>query len=127
MADSPVGNRFGEERRIVTVLFSDVVGSTSLAESMDPEDWGEVMATVHDVTARIIEQHNGQVIQFQGDGLLALFGAKTPTELDPENAIRAALEIQSTRLNVSVQDLALRVGIHTGLVVLRHVGTDVKR
>lgn len=127
MAESPTTNRFGEERRIVTVLFSDVVGSTSLAEKMDPEDWGEVMATVQAVTGRIIQAHGGQVIQYQGDGLIALFGVRTPTERDAENAVRAGLEIQSTSIDVPVEHFQMRIGIHTGLVVVGQIGSEARR
>ena len=84
-----------EERRIVTILFTDMVGSTTLAEQLDPEDWREIVSSVHGMAGRLIQQHHGSVVQYLGDGLLALFGAQTPSERDPENAIRAALDIQS--------------------------------
>ncbi|MCL5994453.1 MAG: AAA family ATPase [Chloroflexi bacterium] len=126
-----------EERRIVTILFADVVGSTSLAEQMDPEDWREVIAAVHQMAGQLIQQHDGAVLQYQGDGLLALFGDRASDERDPENAIRAGLAIQAELASrkgsllynglpghASIQ---MRVGIHTGLVVLGDIGSQAKR
>lgn len=132
----------GEERRIVTILFTDIVGSTALAEKLDPEDWREVVAAVHSMAGSLIQQHEGSVIQYLGDGLLALFGAQTPSERDPENAIRAALDIQldakrgrwkmeaggeNSAFQPPTSNLQLRIGIHTGLVVVGELGSDAKR
>ncbi|HKZ86268.1 MAG TPA: adenylate/guanylate cyclase domain-containing protein [Anaerolineae bacterium] len=134
-----------EERRIVTILFTDIVGSTALAEQLDPEDWREVVAAVHGMAGNVIQRHDGAVLQYLGDGLLALFGAQTASEHDPENAIRAALGIQSeignwkletapsnlqppaSSLQPLLSNLQLRVGIHTGLVVVGELGSEVKR
>ena len=66
-----------EERRIVTVLFTDVVGSTSLAEQLDPEDWHGVISRLHSLVGEIVLSNQGLVLQYLGDGLLALFGAQT--------------------------------------------------
>src|SRR5512139_1949098 len=84
-----------EERRIVTVLFSDIVGSTTLAENMDAEDWRTVVNVVHTLVGQAIQKYGGVVMQYQGDGVVAMFGIPTPHEQDPENAIRAALEMQA--------------------------------
>ncbi len=141
-----------EERRIVTILFTDIVGSTALAEKLDPEDWRQVVAAVHGLAGGQIRQHGGTVVQYLGDGLLALFGAQTSSERDPENAIRAGLEIQleigrwrmevggETRANAAsalqlptsnlqppISSLQLRIGIHTGLVVVGELGSDARR
>ncbi|MGE5265146.1 MAG: ATP-binding protein [Acidobacteriota bacterium] len=117
-----------EERRIVTVLFTDIVGSTSLAENLDPEDWRQVVGAVHEMAGKYIQQKNGDVVQYLGDGLLALFGARQSGERDPENAILAALSIQHAVPNLkNTQPVQLRVGIHTGLVVLGEMGSDAKR
>ena len=80
-----------EERRVVTVMFADLVGSTSLAERLDPE---ELKLVVNDVVGRMIgavEAFGGTVKDLAGDGVLALFGAPMTHEDDPERAIRAAL------------------------------------
>ena len=80
-----------EERRVVTAMFADLVGSTALAESLGPED---AKLIVNDAVARVIgavEAFGGTVKDLAGDGVLALFGAPTAHEDDPERAVRAAL------------------------------------
>lgn len=117
-----------EERRIVTILFSDIVGSTALAEKLDPEDWRGVVATIQGLAGTRIQHHDGSVVQYLGDGLLALFGAQTPSERDPENAIRAALDIQAGLASLQTYPpIQMRVGLHTGLVVVGEMGSDAKR
>ncbi|MCK5429967.1 MAG: adenylate/guanylate cyclase domain-containing protein, partial [Anaerolineales bacterium] len=63
-----------EERRLITILFSDVVGSTALAEKLDPEEWRGIISRLHASCGEIIQEHTGQVAQYLGDGLLAFFG-----------------------------------------------------
>jgi class 3 adenylate cyclase len=113
----------GEERRMVSILFIDMVGSTSIAEKLDPEEWRQVIKKIHTAVGESITTHLGIVAQFLGDGLLAFFGSRETSEHDPENAIRAALEaiskITSLPLTEKVQ---LRAGIHTGLVVVGELG-----
>ncbi|MGB8643679.1 MAG: adenylate/guanylate cyclase domain-containing protein [Anaerolineae bacterium] len=136
-----------QERRLVSILFADVVGSTALAESMDPEEWHEIIKRLHTQIGEIIRRHQGGISQYLGDGALALFGAQQPSEFDAENAIRAALEIQadvSTQagrpqepdtgsLQPALGDLhaaralRLRVGVHTGLVVTGEGGMDTRK
>jgi class 3 adenylate cyclase/predicted ATPase len=117
-----------EERRIVTVLFSDIVGSTSLAEDMDAEDWRTVVNVVHTIVGRAIQRHGGVIMQYQGDGVVAIFGVPAPHEQDPENAIRAGLEMQAELAQLTTEPrIQMRVGIHTGPVVLGSIGSDVKR
>ena len=82
-----------EERRVVTAMFADLVGSTALAERLDPED---VKVVVNDAVARVVgavEAFGGTVKDLAGDGVLALFGAPQAHEDDPERAIRAALRV----------------------------------
>ncbi len=117
-----------EERRIVTVLFSDIVGSTALAENMDAEDWRTVINVVHSLVGFAIQKYGGLILQYQGDGVVALFGLPNPHELDPENAVRSALEMQAELAQLTLQPrIHMRVGIHTGLIVLGSIGSDVKR
>ena len=80
-------------RRIVTILFSDVTGSTALAETMDPEDWTEIMDGAFDVLIGPIYRYEGTLARLMGDAILAFFGAPFTHEDDPERACRAALEI----------------------------------
>lgn len=105
------------ERRVVTALFCDVVGSTTLAESMDPEDWSDLINETITVMARSVERYGGTVTQFAGDGILALFGAPVAHEDDPYRAIQAGVAIiEGVRSDVH-SGIRVRVGITTGLVV----------
>lgn len=116
--------RSATERRVVTVLFVDMVGSTSLAEGMDPEDWSEVVRRALEVIAPCVERYGGSIVEFAGDSILALFGAPTAHEDDPYRAVRAALDILEAvdalghrverEMNVT---LRVRAGINTGLVI----------
>jgi class 3 adenylate cyclase/tetratricopeptide (TPR) repeat protein len=112
-----------EERRMVTILFIDMVGSTSRAEKLDPEEWRQVIARFHTALGEAITAHHGTIAQYLGDGLLAFFGSKEAIEHDPENAIRAALEGQaSVTALLSAEKVQLRAGIHSGLVVVGELG-----
>ncbi len=81
-----------EDRRMVTILFIDIVGSTAMAEKLDPEEWRRVVSGVHAALGQAVAAYHGEVAQYLGDGLLAFFGAREAGEHDPENAIRAALQ-----------------------------------
>jgi len=123
-----VGQGETEERRIVTILFTDIVGSTSLAESMDPEDWRSEISTVHEMAGRIVDHNDGRVLQYLGDGLLAAFGTEFSSERDPERGIKTALQIiaELPALNPDTP-LQMRAGVHTGLVVMGELGSYAKR
>ena len=117
-----------EERRVVTILFTDVVGSTALAERLDPEEWRQIVEALHATVGTNIQRHHGMVVQYLGDGLLALFGARTSTERDPEDAILAALDAQAAVAGMQLaHPVRIRVGIHTGLVVVGDLGGDEKK
>ena len=124
MTDSP------DERRIVTALFADVVGSTPLAEALGAEEAKLVIGEAIGRAIRAVEAYGGSVNNLLGDGLLALFGAPIAHEDDPERAIRAALDIikaaedyaEDVRRGWGVEGFAMRVGIHTGEVVVGQVG-----
>ena len=83
-----------EERKTVTVVFADLVGSTARAESLDPEDVRAVLSTYHARVRHELEAHGGTVEKFIGDAVVAVFGAPVAHEDDPERAVRAALAIQ---------------------------------
>ena len=108
---------------MVTVLFADVVGFTSRSESLDIEDVGAFLEPFHRIAADEVTRHGGTVAKFIGDGVMAVFGAPTASEDDPERAVRAALEIQrrleSLRVERPLLELHVRVGITTGQVLLR--------
>jgi class 3 adenylate cyclase/tetratricopeptide (TPR) repeat protein len=112
-----------EERRIVTILFFDMVGSTSLAEKLDPEEWRQVVAQFHTAVGQAVTLQHGEIAQYLGDGLLAFFGAQEASEADPENAIRAALAAQAAVAELQwTEKVQLRAGIHSGLVVVGELG-----
>jgi class 3 adenylate cyclase/tetratricopeptide (TPR) repeat protein len=117
-----------EDRRMVTILFTDMVGSTSMAEKLDPEEWRRIVAKTHTAIGDAITAHHGTIAQYLGDGLLAFFGAKEAGENDPENAIRAALNAQSAVTTLLAEDkVQVRVGIHTGMVVVGELGAEAHK
>jgi len=121
------------ERRVATILFIDVVGSTALSEQVDIETWTGVMNEVVDWIIPLIYRYEGTIARMLGDSLLAFFGAPVAHEDDPTRAVRAALDILAVgktfaaslneRLGV---DFALRACIHTGTVVINAVDEDLK-
>jgi class 3 adenylate cyclase len=111
--------RDAAERRQVTVMFSDLVGSTALSARMDPEDLREVIAAYQKRVAETVRRFGGFVAKYLGDGVLVYFGYPEAHEDDAERAVRAGLELVAavTTLKSSVP-LLTRVGIATGLVVV---------
>src|SRR6266498_2522483 len=100
-----------EERKVVTVLFADLVGFTSRAEQMDPEDVRAILEPYHGHLRGELERYGGTVEKFIGDAVMALFGASISHEDDPERAVRAALAIRDW---VGEQkELQLRIAITT--------------
>jgi class 3 adenylate cyclase len=108
------------ERRQLTVMFCDLVGSTALSSRLDPEDLREVIAAYHRAVAEIIAGFDGFVSRYMGDGVLVYFGYPQAHEDDAERAVRAGLDAIYAvgRLNVKSVQLQTRVGIATGLVVV---------
>src|SRR5207247_10826573 len=101
-----------EERKLVTVLFTDIVGSTAKAEQMDPEDVRARLAPYYTRLRAELERHGGTVEKFIGDAVVALFGAPTAHEDDPERAVRAALAIRDWA--VEQDELQVRIAVNTG-------------
>ncbi|MEX2614442.1 MAG: AAA family ATPase [Gaiellaceae bacterium] len=99
------------ERKVVTVVFCDLVGFTSQAEAMDPEDVEALLRPYHTRVRAELERHGGTVEKFIGDAVMALFGAPVAHEDDPERAARAALAIRDFAVE---EGLELRVGVTTG-------------
>ena len=123
--ESPSSFISGGERRHLTVLFCDIVGSTSLAKSLDPEDLNAITRRYYDCCTDAIHQFDGLVANYIGDGVMALFGYPRAHEDDAERAIHAALTIiRAVRPANSTDKLKVRIGIATGLVV---VGEDGAR
>jgi class 3 adenylate cyclase/predicted ATPase len=119
------------ERRQVTILFCDLVGSTALSNSLDPEDLNEVFRVFRDKSSEVMRRHEGTISSFRGDGIDVLFGYPRAYEDDAERAVRAGLEIVSSMRGVYPLpnvDLEVRVGIATGVVVLGDlIGKDAPR
>jgi TOMM system kinase/cyclase fusion protein len=117
------------ERRQLTVLFCDLMDSTVLASRLDPEEWREVVRAYQDTCAKVIARYEGHVAQYLGDGLLVYFGYPYAHEDDAQRAVRAGLGIVEAvgQLNTRLAQergvsLAMRLGIHTGLVVVGEIG-----
>ncbi len=107
------------ERRQVTVMFSDLVGSTALSVRMDPEDLREVIAAYQKCVAETVRKFGGFVAKYMGDGVLVYFGYPQAHEDDAERAVRAGLELVAAVSNLKTHaSLQIRVGIATGLVVV---------
>jgi class 3 adenylate cyclase/predicted ATPase len=110
--------RDGAERRHITVMFSDLVGSTALSARMDPEDLREVISAYQKCVAETVHHFDGFVARYMGDGVLVYFGYPRAHEDDAERAVRAGLElITAVTALKSRASLQTRVGIATGLVV----------
>ena len=126
-------NEMVGERRIVTMLFCDVKGSTAAAEKVDPEIWTNIMNGVFEFMIRPIYKYEGFVPRLMGDAILAFFGAPITHEDDPQRAVLAGLEIQDgikpymdeIRIKHGLE-FGLRVGINTGLVVVGEIGSDLR-
>ncbi len=133
--DVPPGSRFcphcgtqqsvgDEERRVVTVVFADIVGFTRLAETLDPEDVKHLVDRCFERLVADIVAFGGVVDKILGDGIVALFGAPIAHEDDPERAVRAGLRMQQTMVALAASShapLQLRIGVNTGEVL---VGTS---
>ena len=117
------------ERRQLTVMFCDLVGSTDLSGRLDPEDLREVVRAYQETAAEVIERYEGHIAQYLGDGLLVYFGYPAAHENDAHRAVHAglgmveAMEALNTRLDARFSvELAVRIGIHTGPVVVGEMG-----
>ena len=111
-------------------MFCDLVGSTALSEQLDPEDLRELVRAYQQVSAEVIARYEGYIAQYLGDGFLVYFGYPVAHEDDAARAVRVGLGILA-RCNSSTSQLPLplqvRIGIHTGLVVVGEMGGGLKR
>ncbi|MGE0823297.1 MAG: adenylate/guanylate cyclase domain-containing protein [Candidatus Binatia bacterium] len=129
------------ERRQLTVMFCDLVGSTALSEQLDPEELQTVVQTYQTISAQVIERYDGYIAQYLGDGLLVYFGYPAAHEDDAARAIRAGLEIveamqkwvpsplvgEGQGEGATGRPLQVRIGVHTGPVVIGEIGSSTKR
>src|SRR5918994_7234913 len=121
------------QRKPVTALFADVVGSTTLAEGMDPEDWTQMMNEAFELMSKAIFRYEGTIAQLQGDAMLAFFGAPIAHEDDPERAVLAALDMIAATDEFAEQlqstlgiDFRIRAGINSGPVIVGNIGSDLR-
>ncbi len=122
------------ERRQLTVMFCDMVGSTGLAERLDPEDWLAVLRAFQEACADVVSRYEGYIAKYIGDGILVYFGHPNAHEDDARRAVLAGLGFVRAvgELNPRLEErfgirLQVRIGIHTGLVVLGQVGAGTTR
>jgi len=126
------------ERRQLTVMFCDLVDSTTLSTLLDPEDLREVVHAYHQTCAGVISRYGGHTAQHLGDGLLVYFGYPAAHEDDAQRAVRTGLEILAGLQPLNAQlpstirarlphPIQVRIGIHTGLVVVGEIGGGEKR
>src|SRR5215218_4263823 len=113
-----------QERRVVTVLFADLAGSTALGERLDPEDVRELQGELFELINTEVERFGGTSEKFAGDAVLAVFGIPQAHEDDPERAVRAALAVRDSFEQFTARvrdrhgaDVGLRIGVNTGEVV----------
>ena len=126
---SASGSTASAERRPITVMFCDLVGSTSLAAKLDPEDWRNLVGSYLDAASAAVTSLGGHVLKKLGDGLMALFGYPQAQENDGERAVRAALAIQRALADLNARnaatgapELAARIGLDSGRVVVDSTG-----
>jgi class 3 adenylate cyclase len=115
------------ERRQLTILFCDVVGSTHLAETLDAEDLRNLLRSFQKVCAEVVQRHEGQIGLFIGDGVTAYFGYPRAHEDSAQRAVQAGLEILAGLTELGREGLEARCGVHTGLVVVGELGVGEKR
>ena len=121
------------ERRVVTILFADVTGSTAMAENLDPEEWAEIMNEAFGIMTHPVLHYGGTVARLMGDAVLAFFGAPTAHEDDPLRAVLAGLEIiegikpfRENLLSENNLDFNVRIGINTGEVLVGSLAGTVE-
>ena len=121
------------ERRYLTVLFCDLVDSTRLAERLEPEDFWEVVRSYHQICAKVIQRFDGYLAQCLGDGLLVYFGYPMAHDDDAQRAVWVGLGIINTLVSLTTRlplprggRLAVRLGVHTGVVVVGDIGVGAR-
>src|SRR6187200_6450 len=128
-----MGRAMEGERRTVTMLFCDIVGSTAIADQLDPEEWTEIMNGAFESLIAPVYRYEGTLARLMGDAVFALFGAPNAHEDDPARAVAAGLDIVEGIATYREKlrgdrdlDLNVRVGINTGPVVVGQVGSDLR-
>ncbi|MBF0380467.1 MAG: hypothetical protein HQL69_05575 [Magnetococcales bacterium] len=129
--DTPEGLQLGGERKEVTVLMSDLRGFTALSERLDSQELFTILNSYLEVMTEIILKYHGTIIEFLGDGILALFGAPVVRDDDVQSAVACALEMQLAMEQVNANNwdagypqLQMGIGINTGSVVAGNIGSE---
>ncbi len=132
-SDRTIGHVTEAERRQLTVMFCDLVGSTALSGRLAPEVLRDLVRAYQQACAEVVQKFDGHIAQYLGDGLLVYFGYPRAHEDDAQRAVRAGLGVVEAFAGLNVQlrrdrdaRLAVRVGIHTGLVVVGEIGAGVR-
>ncbi len=121
------------ERRQLTVMFCDLVGSTTLAERLDPEELHALLAQYQDTCAEVIQRYEGHIARYVGDGLLVYFGYPQAHEDDPQRAVRTGLGIVEAikdldaKFTITDMDLDVRIGFTSGFVVAGDIVSGERR
>ncbi len=130
----PKSAQLAAERRPITVMFCDLVGSTSLAAKLDAEDWRNLVNAYLDEASKAVTGLGGHLLKRLGDGLMALFGYPQAQENDAERAVRAALAVQRAIADLNVRnaksgapELSARIGLESGPVVVEPAGERMAR
>ncbi len=130
MLKNPVAAQLGGKRADITVLFSDIRGFTSISERLEPEEVVSLLNEYLTVMTDIIFRHEGTIDKFEGDGILAFFGAPQAHDDDPERAIRAALEMRDQLVELADRwmertqaSLRIGIGINTGRAMIGNIGS----
>jgi len=135
---SATPSRSEAERRQLTVMFCDLVDSTPFSQRLDPEELREVVSAYQGTCTTVVQRYEGYIAQHLGDGLLVYFGYPAAHEDDAQRAVRTGVEILAglqslnARLQPAIKErlphpIQVRIGIHTGLVVIGEIGSSEKR
>lgn len=120
---------FGGENMFMTIMFVDIHGFTSIAEKLGPEDAMNVLNANFDVMIDSIFEHNGAILKFIGDGMMAAFGLPTPKKDDAERSVHCALQLQKglkelQKTQSETKRIRIGIGMHSGDVILGNVGNN---
>ncbi|MGH2966961.1 MAG: ATP-binding protein [Solirubrobacterales bacterium] len=121
---SPLFALEGAERKLATIVFADLVGSTELASSLDPEELRRRLAPFFEVARAALEEHGGTIEKYLGDAVMAVFGVPQSHGDDPDRAVAAALDL-SKRVESLDRELSVRIGVETGEVLATQRGGDL--
>ena len=130
LLENPDGAKLGGERRLITILTSDLRGFTALAERLSPEEVVKILNIYLGIMAEVISEYQGTIDEFMGDGILVLFGAPMLREDDPQRAVACAIAMQLAMMRVNQEmaklgrsELGMGIGINTGEVVVGNIGS----